>query len=92
MTRGDPMGWDMLGRWSVVVYALVLLMTGGEIFGFWRVMIYHVRKWFTAYEVETCRMCQGVWVVVFLAVYNGWSIIDAGVVYGVSYFLATQER
>lgn len=89
---GVNMGIQELLVYAFVVYGIVLLLTQSHAFEPWRALIYQIRKWFTAYVVEECRMCQGVWVVLVLAVICGWGIIDAGAVYGISYFLATQER
>lgn len=79
--------------WAFYVYGATLLLTNAHIFGFWRSLLRTIRRLFGGdYEVERCRMCQGMWVCLLLLCLGALDPIETGVVYGMSYFLATQER
>lgn len=73
-------------------YSITLLLTNGEVFWWWRLFVRRVFRWFTDYPVEACRMCQGVWVSLAILLVFDLRAMDFWVIYGLSYFLATQER
>jgi hypothetical protein len=78
---------------SLSVYGVTLLLTQGHAFGWWRAIVRRtVGRLAPDYPVDTCRMCQGVWVTIAAAFLLGIGPLDAMAVYGLSYFLATQER
>jgi hypothetical protein len=78
---------------ALCIYAVTFLLTDGHVFGWWRrLLVATIGRFARGYPVETCRMCQGVWVTVALAAATGMTPLDALAAYGLSYFLATQER
>lgn len=84
---------------SLCVYGVTLLLTQGHAFGWWRFLVRHTIGRLTPdYPVDTCRMCQGVWVAAgswYLSQLNDFhpmTAAEALTIYAFSYFLATQER
>jgi len=39
-----------------------------------------------------CRLCVGFWISLAIWSATGWPLCNLGLIYGASYFLATQER
>lgn len=87
-----------IAKHALTAYAITLLLTQGEVFRWWRWLVRNTIGRLTPdYPVETCRMCQGVWVVAALwfSQLNSATPMgpfDVAAIYGFSYFLATQER
>lgn len=91
----------------LAVYSITLLLTKGSIFDpfrFWikrKTPFWYVSPFiplFKNYEYPDdahhfceCRMCMGLWVCIFVCIYYQ-NLSDYWIVYGASYFLATQER
>lgn len=81
---------------ALVVYAVTFIITMSHIMDLPRVLFrLLVEKWWgkVDYDFISCRMCVGFWVTLamwpFMWNTNWYDLIA---VYGLSYFLATQER
>lgn len=86
---------------ALVIYALTFLFTQSHIFSWVRTPL---ARWLDKvwgperYKFEECRMCVGFWVTLFLGLLawavgpNPPSALLLMAAYGLSYFLATQER
>jgi len=77
-------------------YIITAVITGSSLFHHARERFKHLTPWLAPAPNHPhfidCRLCVGFWVslLVTTAICNPWP--DAFIVYGASYFLATQER
>lgn len=96
------MNLELIAALGLVIYALTFLLASSKAFEGWREWL---GEWLDAfwpereYKMEECRMCMGVWITLvfflvavatpFIAFRDGLQFFAA---YGLSYFMATQER
>lgn len=80
---------------ALATYAVTFVLVSSSLFE-------PLRDWVAAHtpglKVTThphpvnCRMCAGFWVSLFIVAYTGFDVVKVLAVYGLSYFMATQER
>lgn len=93
---GEGMSVEEMIKFALAHYIGVAMFCSGWIFEPLRNGYRKIREVFTLYEVEECRMCMGgqLTLVLIIAYHMMGEPRDLELIasYGISYFLATQER
>ena len=80
---------------SIVSYTLTFLIASSSLLEPLRALIKKKLPWLqignNKHAIE-CRMCVGGWISLIAVLFLGNYILDWFVVWGISYFMATQER
>jgi hypothetical protein len=95
----EAVTWRELIGLCLLNYSVVLLLTGAGILEQARAYVESLTPWLAYYtemgektHFVRCRMCVGFWTSLGIVYVVGGTTIDFGWIYGLSYFLATQER